>query len=78
VADWRLHRAPVRHAFTHFRLELTLAEASTTATDGAPSGLWCPAGELDRLALPTVMRKLLRQAGALGADPARAGAAAVR
>ena len=80
AADWRLHRAPVRHAFSHFLLELTLAEASTSRaiTDGAPSGLWCPAGELDRLALPTVMRKLLRQAGALGADSARAGAAPVR
>jgi A/G-specific adenine glycosylase len=78
AADWRLHRAPVRHAFTHFLLELTLAEASTAAADGGPRGLWCPAGELDRLALPTIMRKLLRQAGALSAAGAPAGAAPVR
>ncbi|HSA80000.1 MAG TPA: A/G-specific adenine glycosylase [Geminicoccaceae bacterium] len=75
AADWRLQKAPVRHAFTHFLLELTLAEASTTAANGAPSELWCRTGELDRLALPTVMRKLLRQAGALGPDGARAGVA---
>jgi A/G-specific adenine glycosylase len=73
AADWRLHRAPVRHAFTHFLLELTLAEASTTAANASPSELWCRAGELDRLALPTVMRKLLRQAGVLGADRTRPG-----
>jgi A/G-specific adenine glycosylase len=73
AADWRLQRAPVRHAFTHFLLELTLAEASTTAANASPSELWCRAGELDRLALPTVMRKLLRQAGVLGADRTRPG-----
>jgi A/G-specific adenine glycosylase len=59
AADWRLHPRPVRHVFTHFALELTLAEAVTTA---GPAGIWCRARELDRLALPSVMRKLLRQA----------------
>jgi A/G-specific adenine glycosylase len=62
AAAWRLHPRPVRHAFTHFVLELTLAEASTSA---GPTGLWCRAAELNRLALPTVMRKLLRLAGRL-------------
>ena len=65
AAEWRLHRHPVRHAFTHFLLELTLAEGTTVAP---PAGLWCHAAQLDRLALPTVMRKLLRQAGVLGAE----------
>jgi len=59
-AQWRLHAAPVRHVFTHFVLELTLAEATT---DRATDGLWCAPEQLDRLALPSVMRKLLRQAG---------------
>jgi A/G-specific adenine glycosylase len=63
AAEWRLHARPVRHVFTHFVLELTLAEATTT---GGPAGIWCRAAELDRLALPTVMRKLLRQAGRCG------------
>jgi A/G-specific adenine glycosylase len=60
AATWRLHAEPVRHVFTHFVLELTLAEATTRAV---PEGLWCAPDELDRLALPSVMRKLLRQAG---------------
>ena len=59
-AQWRLHAAPVRHIFTHFVLELTLAEATT---EHAPEGLWCAPEHFDRLALPSVMRKLLRQAG---------------
>jgi A/G-specific adenine glycosylase len=60
AAEWRFHATPVRHTFTHFQLELTLAEA---AADGISSGLWCPADQLHRLALPTVMKKLLRLAG---------------
>jgi A/G-specific adenine glycosylase len=65
AAEWRLHARPVRHVFTHFVLELTLAEATTT---GGPPGIWCRPPELDRLALPTVMRKLLQQAGRTGSD----------
>jgi hypothetical protein len=41
-------------------LELALAEATTPHP---PEGLWCAPDELDRLALPSVMRKLLRLAG---------------
>jgi A/G-specific adenine glycosylase len=59
-AGWHLHAVPVRHVFTHFVLELTLAEATT---DHAPEGLWCAPEHVDRLALPSVMRKLLRHAG---------------
>jgi A/G-specific adenine glycosylase len=66
AADWRLARAPVTHTFTHFVLEVTLAEASTARP---PPGLWCPPHRLHELALPTVMKKLLRQAG-LRPDPA--------
>ena len=75
AADWRVHAAPVRHVFSHFLLELSLAEATTTAP---PPGLWCRAEELDRLALPTLMRRLLRQAGATGAASAPASASAAR
>ncbi len=56
---WRFHDQTVRHIFTHFTLELDLAEAST---DKPPPGLWQPPDALDRLALPTLMKKLLRQA----------------
>ena len=60
AADWRLRPAPVRHTFTHFVLELGLAEA---ATEVPPPGLWCRSDRLAELALPTVMKKLLRLAG---------------
>jgi A/G-specific adenine glycosylase len=60
VADWRLACEPVVHGFTHFVLELTLAEARTARP---PPGLWCAPHRLHELALPTVMKKLLRLAG---------------
>jgi A/G-specific adenine glycosylase len=60
AAAWRLAHEPVIHGFTHFILELTLAEASTARP---PPGLWCPPQRLHELALPTVMKKLLRRAG---------------
>jgi A/G-specific adenine glycosylase len=60
---WRVHPSPVRHGFTHFVLELTLAEAVLdrgVAIAAPAAAIWCPPGELGRLALPTVMKKLLR------------------
>jgi A/G-specific adenine glycosylase len=60
AADWRLRPASVRHTFSHFVLELGLAEA---ATEMPPLGLWCRSDRLRELALPTVMKKLLRLAG---------------
>jgi A/G-specific adenine glycosylase len=58
--DWRLHPKTVRHVFTHFALELNLAEATTTRP---PAGLWAPPDRFGELALPTVMRKVLGLAG---------------
>jgi A/G-specific adenine glycosylase len=63
TTGWRLHPKTVRHGFTHFVLELALAEArvgGAAALDDAAGGIWCPPAEIDRLALPTLMRKLLR------------------
>jgi A/G-specific adenine glycosylase len=60
AADWRVRPTPVRHVFSHFVLELSLAEAATGAP---PPGLWCRTDRLPELALPTVMKKLLRLAG---------------
>jgi adenine-specific DNA glycosylase len=60
-----VHPGPVRHGFTHFVLELTLAEAvldGDAALEAPAAAIWCPPAELDRLALPTVMKKLLRLA----------------
>jgi A/G-specific adenine glycosylase len=71
--DWRLHPTPVRHGFTHFVLELALAEATIeddVALDDGSEGIWCRPAELDRLALPSVMWKLLRLARPAGIDRA--------
>jgi A/G-specific adenine glycosylase len=69
TASWHLHRERVRHVFTHFVLELGLAEA---VTDAPPPGEWCRPQELHRLALPTLMIRLLRLAGhSGGARPGR-------
>jgi A/G-specific adenine glycosylase len=61
-AAWRFHDTKIRHVFTHFVLELELAEAML---DDPPKGLWQPPGTFDQLALPSVMKKLLRRAGHL-------------
>jgi A/G-specific adenine glycosylase len=63
ATHWRLHPTTVRHGFTHFVLELALAKAradGATTADTASGAIWCQTAELDRLALPTVMKKLLR------------------
>jgi A/G-specific adenine glycosylase len=75
TALWRLHPTATRHGFTHFVLELTLAEARmdhVRPADEASGEIWCPPAELDRLALPTVMMKLLRLPRIAARVPARA------
>ena len=59
-SNWRFHENSVRHVFTHFILDLELAYS---ATDDPPEGIWQPIDRLDELALPTLMKKLLRHAG---------------
>jgi A/G-specific adenine glycosylase len=71
---WRVHPSPVRHGFTHFVLELTLAEAVLdrgVAIAAPAAAIWCRPGELGRLALPTVMKKLLRLPAIAAAGRAR-------
>jgi A/G-specific adenine glycosylase len=63
ATDWRVHPSTIRHGFTHFVLELALAEARVAGAASAADAsgeIWCPPAQLDRLALPTVMKKLLR------------------
>ncbi|MDO8605517.1 MAG: A/G-specific adenine glycosylase [Phaeospirillum sp.] len=61
AADWRLLPGLVRHSFTHFHLELTVATGR--ATPSAPArGLWCPLDRLGEQALPTLMRKVVSHA----------------
>jgi A/G-specific adenine glycosylase len=62
-AAWRVHQTRIRHGFTHFVLELALAEAQIdddATCDGGAEAIWCERAALGRLALPTVMKKLLR------------------
>ena len=55
AADWELLPDTVAHAFTHFRLELSLAVARV---DGhGPIGDWWDATEMDSAGLPTVFAK---------------------
>ena len=61
--NWRLHPTTVRHGFTHFALELALAEGRIdggAAAVGAAGEIWCPPADLHQLALPTLMKKILR------------------
>lgn len=53
-ADWQTSPAPVKHTFTHFHLELTVAAAEVPGTKG-------DFRTLSPNALPSVMRKALRR-----------------
>ena len=64
-ARWQILDGLVRHTFTHFHLELTVARA--TATTGglaklAPGTSWCTVDRMTERALPTVMRKVIAHA----------------
>jgi A/G-specific adenine glycosylase len=64
-ARWTVMDGLVRHTFTHFHLELTVARAM--ATTGrlaalAPGTSWAALDKLDERALPTVMRKVIEHA----------------
>ncbi len=64
-ASWDLHPGTIRHGFTHFVLELALARGridGNTAIDDLPGVVWCEPGALGRLALPTLIKKILRLA----------------
>jgi A/G-specific adenine glycosylase len=66
--DWRLVPGIVTHTFTHFQLDALVYRASVparirlTASADAPRCQWLPRHELDRAALPSVMRKLIAHA----------------
>ncbi len=65
VADWWKVPATVRHVFTHFALELVVYRAvvpiDVALTFWADQGRcrWTPRRDLDRQALPSVMKKVL-------------------
>jgi A/G-specific adenine glycosylase len=64
-ASWDLHPGTIRHGFTHFVLELALARGridGNTAIDDLPGVVWCEPRALGGLALPTLIKKILRLA----------------
>lgn len=58
-ASWTMLPGMIRHVFSHFTLELSVAVA-TSSTRG--KGKWVMPSQLDREALPSVMRKIVRHA----------------
>lgn len=61
-AQWTALATPVEHTFTHFHLVLDIWRASHAADDHRPADgdyRWAAPGELHRLALPSVMRKVV-------------------
>ena len=61
ASPWRPLPGLVRHAFTHFHLELRLV-AGRAGANATPLGLWVPLDRLGEHALPSVMTKVVRHA----------------
>ncbi|MBZ0144398.1 MAG: NUDIX domain-containing protein, partial [Rhodocyclaceae bacterium] len=49
----------VRHAFTHFRLDIAPLAAKVSRRDTAPDGVWLSLKRLDAAPLPAPIRKIL-------------------
>ncbi|MBV8564378.1 MAG: A/G-specific adenine glycosylase [Methylobacteriaceae bacterium] len=63
IADYRRLPGEVEHVFTHFALTLAVFSASVRGDLAAPSGhRWVTEADLDREALPSLMRKVLAHA----------------
>jgi A/G-specific adenine glycosylase len=65
-ARWQILDGLVRHTFTHFHLELTVARATATTerlARLAPGTSWCTVDRMTERALPTLMRKVIAHAG---------------
>lgn len=50
----------VRHAFTHFRLDIAPLAAKVSRRDTAPEGVWLSLKKLDEAPLPAPIRKILK------------------
>jgi A/G-specific adenine glycosylase len=64
-ARWQILDGLVRHTFTHFHLELSVARATATTerlARLAPGTSWCTIDRMTERALPTVMRELIAHA----------------
>jgi A/G-specific adenine glycosylase len=62
AADWK-PAGMIAHVFTHFELRLTVYRADIAdVRDNDGHGWWEPVANLDREALPTVMKKAIAAA----------------
>ena len=71
AADWRVLPGLVRHVFTHFALELTVATARVrNAADALEPAnpVWTAPDRFGELALPTLMKKVARHVAAHAGD----------
>ena len=73
-AEWKPLPGIVEHGFTHFAIEFTVwvARAGARQKGTDKEGAWCRIADFDRLALPTMTRKVLE--AALSTQPARQSA----
>ncbi len=69
-AEWS-RRGKISHGFTHFIIELEVWAAFAGRRKPGGDGAWCRLADLDRLAVPTLTRKVLEQALSGEAQPAR-------
>lgn len=60
AADWQVIDPPVRHVFTHFSLDLTVATTRTSRLDHM--GGWWPIDRLGEAGLPSLFDKAARRA----------------
>ncbi len=60
--EWRSLPGMVRHTFSHFHLELQVFAGRAGLDWRTAVGQWAPLHRLDELALPSVMRKVVRHA----------------
>ncbi len=58
---WHPVPGVIRHAFTHFHLELMVLKGRVDG-EAAEKGVWCPPDRLGDHALPAVMKKIARHA----------------
>ena len=70
-ASWSALEGEVRHVFTHFELRLRIRSATLDRGADPTGGRWVAASDLDRVALPTLMRKAVSHGIRKSADPER-------
>ena len=66
--NWQLARDPIKHVFTHFTLYLDVYSAEIGAGEeaGGAHNIWAALTNLDKYALPSVMRKAISRAQETG------------